>query len=56
MQDEIYGRTGRHPRAAVRVEISREPYLLRLCEQHLTQLAKVLPSAGMKIVERYHGT
>ena len=54
VQGEIYDRTGRHPRAAVRVEISREPYVLRLCEQHLTQLTKVLPSTGIKIVERYH--
>jgi len=54
VQDEIYDRTGRHPKAAVRVEISRDPYVLRLCEQHLARLAKVLPSGGMKIVERYH--
>ena len=56
VQDEILDRTGRHPRAAVRVEINREPYVLRLCEQHLTQLAKVLPSVAMKIVERYQPT
>src|SRR5260221_7369681 len=54
VQDEIYDRTGRHPRAAVRVEINREPYVLRLCEPHLAQLTKVLPSPGMRVVERYH--
>lgn len=56
VEDEIYDRTGRHPRAAVRVEICREPYVLRLCEPHLAQLKKVLPSDGMRVVERYPAT
>ena len=36
---------------------SREPYVLRLCEPHLEQLMRVLPAAGVQIVERYqvHG-
>ena len=53
VRDEIYDRTGRHTAAAVRVSICREPYVLRLCERHLAQLTRALPSGGVQIVGRY---
>lgn len=56
VEDEIYDRTGRHPRAAVRVEICREPYVLRLCEPHLDQLVRALPPGGVWVVERYQSS
>jgi hypothetical protein len=56
VQDEIYDRTGRHPRSAVRVAICREPYVLRLCEPHLEQLMRFLPPGGVQVIERYQGS
>lgn len=53
VEDEVYDRTGRHPRAAVRVEICREPYVMKLCEPHLAQLVRVMPTGGVTVVERY---
>ena len=53
VEDEIYDRTGRHPRAAARVGLSRSPYVLRLCERHLDQLVRALPSGRVWVVERY---
>jgi hypothetical protein len=53
VQDEIYDQAGRHPPAAVRVEVCREPYVLRLCEHHLAQLRRVLPAGGVQVVQRY---
>ena len=52
-QDQIYDRSGRIRRAAVRVGICREPYVLRLCEPHLAQLQRVLPKGGVWVVEQY---
>jgi hypothetical protein len=52
-QDEIRDRSGRIRRAAVRVGICREPYVLRLCEPHLVQLQRVLPEGGVWVVEQY---
>ena len=31
----------------------REPYALRLCEQHVNQVTKALPVAGLRVVGRY---
>jgi hypothetical protein len=52
-QDEVRDRSGRIRRAAVRVGICRDPYVLRLCEPHLVQLQLVLPKGGLWIVEQY---
>ncbi len=53
VQDEAYDSTGRHPAAVVRVEICREPYVLRLCDQHLAQLRQTEPIGGVHVVDRY---
>ena len=53
MRDGIYDRTGRAPRALVRAAISREPYVVNLCQWHLDQLIRILPAGGVHIVKRY---
>ena len=53
VQDEIYGRNARHPRATVGVGICREPYFLTACDVHLAQLQQALPHGGVRVVERY---
>ena len=50
---QIYDRSARIRRAAVRVGICREPYLLNLCELHLARLQGVLPKGGVRIVKQY---
>jgi hypothetical protein len=46
-QDEIFDRTARHPAAAVRVGLCREPYVLNVCEYHLAPLRETLPAGGL---------
>jgi len=52
-QDELYDRSGRHPAAAVRVGICREPYALDVCGRHLARLQQELPARGVWILKRY---
>src|SRR5689334_11437677 len=52
-RDGIFNRTARHPAAAVRVGICREPYALDVCERHLGPLQATLPTGGLWVIERY---
>src|SRR5689334_24902385 len=52
-RDGIFDRTARHPAAAVRVGICREPYVLNVCERHLAPLQATLPTGGLWLIERY---
>jgi hypothetical protein len=52
-RDGIFDRTARHPAAAVRVGICREPYVLDVCERHLGPLQATLPTGGLWVIERY---
>jgi hypothetical protein len=52
-QDGIFDRTARHPAAAVRVGICREPYVLDVCERHLGPLQATLPTGGLWVIEGY---
>ncbi len=52
-RDGIFDRTARHPAAAVRVGICREPYALDVCERHLGPLQATLPTGGLWVIERY---
>src|ERR1700689_4035210 len=49
-QAGIFDRTARHPAAAVRVGICREPYVLDICERHLGPLRQTLPAGGLWIM------
>lgn len=51
--DQIYDRSDRIRRAAVRVGICREPYVLNLCDPHLAQLQRILPKGGVWVVKQY---
>ena len=50
---EVYDHTGQHPAATVKVGISREPYVLVVCEHHLTRLQQTPPASAVWVVERY---
>src|SRR5690349_7031767 len=52
-RDGIFDQTARHPAAAVRVGICREPYVLNVCERHLATLQTTLPTGGLWLIERY---
>ena len=52
-RDGIFDRTARHPAAAVRVGICREPYVLNICGRHLAPLQATLPTGGLWLIERY---
>src|SRR5690242_18090859 len=52
-RDGIFDQTARHPAAAVRVGICREPYVLNVCERHLAPLQATLPTGGLWLIERY---
>ncbi len=52
-QDGFYDRTMRARVAVVRVELSREPYVARLCEFHLAQLQQSGPPGSVQVTERY---
>jgi hypothetical protein len=52
-RDGIFDQTARHPAAAVRVGICREPYVLNICERHLAPLQATLPTGGLWLIERY---
>ena len=51
--DQIYDRSARIRRAAVRVGISREPYVLNSCDPHLARLRGVLPKGAVWVVKQY---
>jgi hypothetical protein len=51
--DQIYDRSARIRRAAVRAGICREPYVLNLCEPHLARLQGDLPKGGVWVVRQY---
>ena len=53
VQDEVYDSTGRHPAAVVRVEICREPYVLRSCDHHLAQRRQTEPIDRVHVVDRF---
>jgi len=52
-RDGIFDRTARHPVAAARVGVCREPYVLDVCEQHLGPLQAMLPTGGLWVIGRY---
>jgi hypothetical protein len=51
-KEQIYEHA-RIRRAAVRVGICREPYVLNLCEPHMAQLLGILPKGGLWVLKRY---
>src|SRR3984957_21127585 len=51
-RDGIFDGTARHPAAAVRVGVCREPYVMNVCERHLAPLRETLPAGGLWIIER----
>lgn len=52
-RDAVFDQTARHPAAALRVGICREPYVLDVCERHLGPLRQTLPAGGLWIIQRY---
>ena len=52
-KDGIFDHRGYHPRAAVKAQVTFEPYVLSLCEHHLAQLERELPRGSVHVVERY---
>ena len=52
-KDGVYDHRGYHPRAAVKAQVSFEPYVLSLCEPHLAQLQRELPRGSVQVVETY---